>query len=59
MSLSLQNDVALRLGYGGPRHGVIASALFGRSCRRLEPTSDDRRKRVVGPRTVPQSGDQA
>jgi hypothetical protein len=59
MSLSLQNDVALRLGYGGPRHGVIASALFGRSCRRLEPTASDRRKRVAGHRTEHQSGDRA
>jgi hypothetical protein len=59
MSLNLQNDVARRLGYGGSRHAVIASALFGRSCRCLEPTASDRRKRVAGHRTEPQSGDRA
>jgi hypothetical protein len=59
MSLNLQNDVARRLGYGGTRQAVIASALFGRSCRRLEPTAGDRRKRVVRRRTEPQSGDKA
>lgn len=45
MSLNLQNDVARRLGYGGSRQAVIASAIFGRSCRRLDPTTGDRRKR--------------
>jgi hypothetical protein len=35
MSLARQNDAAARLGYGGPRQAVIASALFGRSCRLL------------------------
>jgi hypothetical protein len=59
MSLSLQNDVARRLGYGGSRHAVIASALFGRSCRHLEPTADDRRKRVADHPTEPRSGDKA
>jgi hypothetical protein len=59
MSLSLQNDAARRLEYGGSRQAVIASALFGRSCRRLEPTAGDRRKRVDGPRTEPQPGDKA
>lgn len=58
MSLSLQNDVARRLGRGS-RHAVIASALFGRSCRRLEPTAGDRRNRVDGHRTEPQPGDKA
>jgi hypothetical protein len=57
MSLNLQNDVARRLGYGGPRQAVIASALFGRSCRRLEPSAGDRRERVAGHRTAPPSGD--
>jgi hypothetical protein len=57
MSLNLQNDVAWRLGYGGPRQAVIASALFGHSCRLLEPTVGDRRKRVVGHRAEPQSSD--
>jgi hypothetical protein len=59
MSLNLQNDVARRLGYGGPRQAVIASALFGRSCRLLEPPVRNRHKRVVGRRTEPQSGDKA
>jgi hypothetical protein len=59
MSLSLQNDVALRLGYGCSRHAVIASALFGRSGRYLEPTADDRRKRLADHRTQPRSGDNA
>jgi hypothetical protein len=59
MSLILQNDVARRLGYGGSRQAVIASALFGRSCRRLEPTAGDRRKRVVRGRTGRLSGDRA
>jgi len=59
MSLTLQNDVARRLGYGGSRQAVIASALFGRSCRRLEPTVGDRRKRDVGLRPEPGSGDNA
>jgi hypothetical protein len=59
MSLTLQNDVARRLGYGGPRQAVIASALFGRSCRRLEPTVGDRRKRDLGLRSDAGSGDRA
>jgi len=59
MSLTLQNDVARRLGYGGSRQAVIASALFGRSCRRLEPIADDRRKPLVARRTARQSGDKA
>jgi hypothetical protein len=59
MSLTLQNDVARRLGYGGSRQAVIASALFGRSCRRLEPIAGDRRQRGVGRRTERQSGDNA
>ena len=59
MSLTLQNDVARRLGYGGSRQAVIASALFGRSCRRLEPTAVERRERVVRRRTEPQSDDKA
>jgi hypothetical protein len=37
MSLTLQNDFARRLRYGGSRQAMIASALFGRSCRLLEP----------------------
>jgi hypothetical protein len=57
MSLNLQNDVARRLGYGGSRQAVIASALFGRSCRRLEPPAGDRRKRVVHRRSESRSGD--
>jgi hypothetical protein len=59
MSLTLQNDVARRLGYGGSRQAVIASALFGRSCRRLEPTVGEPRKRVIRRRTEPQSDDKA
>jgi hypothetical protein len=59
MSLTLQNDVARRLGYGGSRQAVIASALFGRSCRRLEPPAGEPRKRVVRRRTEPQSDDNA
>lgn len=58
MSLTLQNDVARRLGYCGPRQAVIASALFGRSCRLLEPSAivagGD-----VGLRSEAQSGDRA
>jgi hypothetical protein len=59
MSLNLQNDDARRLGYGGSRKAVIASALFGRSCRRLEPPAGEPRKRVVRRRTEPQSDDNA
>jgi hypothetical protein len=59
MSLVFQNDVARRLRYGGSRQAVIASALFGRSCRRLEPTVGDRRKRDVGLQPEPGSGDKA
>jgi hypothetical protein len=59
MSLTFQNDVARRLGYGGPRQAVIASALFGRSCRRLEPTVGHRRKHVVGHHIERHSGDKA
>jgi hypothetical protein len=59
MSLTLQNDVARRLGYGGSRQAVIASALFGRSCRRLEPTAGEPRNRVIRRRTEPQSDDKA
>jgi hypothetical protein len=59
MSLTLQNDVARRHGYGGSRQAVIASALFGRSCRRLEPTVGDRRKRVLDDRPESRSGDKA
>jgi hypothetical protein len=55
MSLNLQNDVARRLRYGGSRQAIIASALFGRSCRLLEPAIPDRRKRVLGHR--PETGD--
>jgi hypothetical protein len=53
MSLNLQNDVARRLRYGGSRQAIIASALFGRSCRLLEPAVRDRRKRVLGHRPEP------
>jgi hypothetical protein len=53
MSLALQNDVARRLRYGGSREAIIASALFGRSCRLLEPAVRDRRKRVLGHRPEP------
>jgi hypothetical protein len=53
MSLNLQNDVARRLRYGGSRQAIIASALFGRSCRLLKPAVPDRRKRVLGHRPEP------
>jgi hypothetical protein len=48
MSLALQNDYARRLRFGGPRQAMIASAVFGRSCRLLEPPVRKRRKRVLG-----------
>jgi hypothetical protein len=57
MSLALRNDVARRFGYGGSRQAVIASALFGRSCRLLEPAVRDRDKRVAGRRPEPTPGD--
>jgi hypothetical protein len=62
MSLALQNDVAQRLGYGGSRQAVIASALFGRSCRALEPVVReplvrDRHQRAPGHRPRPEAGD--
>jgi hypothetical protein len=53
MSLALQNDFARRLRYGGSRQAMIASALFGRSCRLLEPAVRDRPKRVLGRRPEP------
>jgi hypothetical protein len=53
MSLTLQNDFARRLRYGGPRQAIIASALFGRSCRLLDPPVPNRRKRVLGHRPEP------
>jgi hypothetical protein len=53
MSLVLQNDVARQIRYGGSRQAVIASALFGRSCRLLEPPVRDPRKRVLGHRPEP------
>jgi hypothetical protein len=53
MSLTLQNDVARRLRYSGSRQTVIASALFGRSCRLLEPTVRDRHTRVLERRPEP------
>jgi hypothetical protein len=43
MSLNLQNDVARRLQRAGSRQAVVASPLFGRSCRLLDPrTAGDR-----------------
>ena len=53
MSLNLQNDVARRLRYGGSRQATIASALFGRSCRLLEPAVRDPQKRALGNRPEP------
>jgi hypothetical protein len=53
MSLTLQNDVARRMRYGGSRQAVSASALFGHSCRLLEPAVRDPRTRVRGRRPKP------
>jgi hypothetical protein len=56
MSLNLQNEAALRLQRGGSRRGMLASALFGRSCRRLdspvtrEHAASVARRRVQNPR---------
>lgn len=50
MSLNLQNEAALRLQRGGTRRGMLASALFGRSCRMLDlPANRDRVSAVPRP----------
>ena len=36
MTMQLHNDAARRLARGQTRTAVTASALFGRSCRRLD-----------------------
>jgi hypothetical protein len=54
MSLNLQNEAALRLQRGGTRHGMNASALFGRSCRLLDsPANRGRRFGLKIPRAAP------
>ncbi len=48
MSLQLQNAVAWRLRHGATRRVLAASALFGRSCRRLDSAGErDRARRPV------------
>jgi hypothetical protein len=53
--MNLQNGVARRLQRGGSRQAAVASALFGRSCRLLDPLANRDRVADVADRRVQSS----